>query len=569
MSRDHLKSDSRTAGRGDGTSGSAIRPGDPTGPSGESAVPSADRGARRLLGWLTLAGCIVGLHALGTHEVILPQSQWDFDTYYFAWHVYEQGGNPYEPRELTAFAGRSVWPWAYPPHTLHFFGLFADRPLTGDVNVAAAAGEPAAAGEAAAAGASADAAREAASDHAARAGDVVSGQSGPAPGQSDPAGQRDSAGPSDPASGPSDPASGQSDPASGQGGPDSADGREDQISPDDLSTPADGIAIRDRANAGSGLIPVALSAKQLYLLVKIACLALLTGLWLLVFVEPGGRGWFLAFAALGFNAAIGRDLMAGNVTVFEQLAIWIGVAALLWRLPAAFCVCIILAGQFKLLPLGLLGLLWFVPWGRRWRYVVLCAVLLVANAAAVYLLDPQAAANSIRASADLAGGEYQMGNSCSVAVLRIVAGWLFHLFPPLEDVPSEFVVPALYVGFAAITLLVTMKRLPLITDPRIRLFVGIATYMLLVPRIRDYSWTLMLVPGFELARAWIRDGLSPRWILGLGVAALALPGTSGLSWHGSYLLAWILWAVTLYRPAPPHQQQPSAPQGQQPMSAPP
>lgn len=387
---------------------------------------------RRLAGWLTFAACILGMHAMDMHLVVLPGSQWDFETYYYAYHVHKNDGDPYDLRALTALAGRPLaGPWVYPPHTFRFFELFAERPLT--------------------------------AERATESGDPW------------------------------------------------------------------------------------LSAKQLFLGAKLACLAAVILIWTIVFVSPGARGWFLAFITLGLNAAIGRDLMAGNVSVFEQLLIWIGVAALLGRAPSIFCLCIVLASQFKLMQAGLLALLWFVPWGRRWRLVILCVVLIAINVALVGWFDRQAAANWLHAAAAFVHSDQRVGNPGALSVMRLVTSWVWRLFPQIERMSGLPIAPALYASFAATTLLVTFRRMPLIQEPRTRLYLGIVTFALVVPRLRDYSWCLVLLPCFELARLWLSKPTTPAWVLVLLLLALTLPGLDDLARYRPFLAAWLIWAVTLYQ----------------------
>ncbi len=56
-------------------------------------------------------------------------SQWDFQAYYWAAHVDNQGGDPYDHDAIKQAAGtEKVHAFLYPPITLPFFGLLADFP---------------------------------------------------------------------------------------------------------------------------------------------------------------------------------------------------------------------------------------------------------------------------------------------------------------------------------------------------------------------------------------------------------------------------------------------------------
>ena len=98
-------------------------------------------------------------------------------------------------------------------------------------------------------------------------------------------------------------------------------------------------------------------AQQLWFLLKVV--ALIGFLWICHAYLVPLSGWSPAtilFFAIGYNQAILLELRAGNVALFEQTFLLAGLAALVAKHYAWFIVLVLLAGQFKLVPLLYLAL---------------------------------------------------------------------------------------------------------------------------------------------------------------------------------------------------------------------
>ena len=291
------------------------------------------------------------------------------------------------------------------------------------------------------------------------------------------------------------------------------------------------------------------TGKALFLTVKLACAAAMALLWLTCFVRPGGRGWFLAFLAVGFNAALARDLVSGNVSLLEQTLIWFGVWALLRGRPAWFCLLVLLAAQFKILPVCLLLLVLLTDSPRKWRWLAGGAAAAGLIAVGVYLSNPQAAAMFWHASTALGttdpGGAV---NPSSLALLRDLAlAVVEQLSGPEVELARSAGLWAY--GVCAVALVVGLVRRVRAGgdrfDLRAGLFCSLLTYALLMPRMKDYAYVLLLPAAFEVLHDRLARPTPERWLI-LGVAAaLALPGT-GIFWpYRSLLLAGWVWGMAM------------------------
>ncbi len=70
----------------------------------------------QLLATVLAAGAAIAV----SYAALVRLAPWDFLTYYYAGHAYRLGLNPYHLPNLSAVAGRALYPFVYPPVTLPF-----------------------------------------------------------------------------------------------------------------------------------------------------------------------------------------------------------------------------------------------------------------------------------------------------------------------------------------------------------------------------------------------------------------------------------------------------------------
>jgi hypothetical protein len=280
------------------------------------------------------------------------------------------------------------------------------------------------------------------------------------------------------------------------------------------------------------------------LALKLLALCALLALWRRRFI---GEQQFPAFAALcvfGFGSSLLRDLNAGNISIFEQLAIWVGIAALLDRKPLVFGVVVALVGQFKLLPLGLLVLL-ILPrpyWKQAAAAVGVAGVLLGLN----LLVYPDLTGRFLRSAA----GFDQRGenNPATLAAVRDLFDTLpgYHTATTLADELSYLFFVTCVAGA---TLWGILARPRPQGDANERLTIGFicTAFGLAVPRFKLYSYLLLLVPAWLLLA-----GTRSRAVLAIGVIALVVSSNYVadllplLRGYWPLVGAFVLWALYLW-----------------------
>ena len=298
-------------------------------------------------------------------------------------------------------------------------------------------------------------------------------------------------------------------------------------------------------------------ALWVFLLLKIAALLALVRIWMRSFLPDTSNGTvFIFFCAVAFNGAVYNDIATGNITIFEQLALWAGLAALLERRYARFALMVALASLFKLTLAVFLGLCLFTERPARWRTVLAaCGALgAVHTMCALCLPGLYERWLGVLPFASGAGAGANLNPSSWVLVSEVVqrAGRAANLGVPV-------VVPIMaYAAFVTIAGYVTYRvaAADAQTDAdwrRRSVMLACLAYVVVNPRTVPYSYVMLVAPGYYviekfgnvsagavlLALACISFGDHPR---------TSLPGLSALSGvvmnYYALLLAyaaWLLW----------------------------
>jgi hypothetical protein len=258
--------------------------------------------------------------------------------------------------------------------------------------------------------------------------------------------------------------------------------------------------------------------------------------------------WVALFAA--WNRPLYVDLAAGNVTVFEQLLVWLGLLAFARGRPVLFAFGIGVAASMRLMPLALLVLLVFT-----WRRSPRSALIAGGTALVVFLLPHLASLVFDRSEylgylgvvgrmSEEARGET---NPSSYALLRDVVehasrqamtgGWL--------ALHARAVAFLLWLALASGGLcfyLISSWKLHLDRRPLLLLSYTCFCLACLLPRFKMYSYLLVVAPTVYTLQAL---PVAARALL-LAAAVWGLPFTG--FFQSGYLAYFPLWlfAATLF-----------------------
>ncbi len=272
---------------------------------------------------------------------------------------------------------------------------------------------------------------------------------------------------------------------------------------------------------------------------KLAVLLGLGLIWRNIFLD-GRLGLAFAFFALfAFNGALYVDLLAGNISLVEQLGLWLGFAFLLKKRYAAFCLCVVLVSIFKIVPLLFLGLLFLVPDRRKFLHLAGSGALFLALQFASALIDPYVIPEFFRVFFGMLEETRSITNPSSYVLAGKILAYIKQLTGWAAPRAAQL---GLWLGFAALVAGLTGKawrRLgaePEQTREKVRLFLICAACALIIPRFKDYSYTLLLAPAWFALKRLAADKGS---LLLLLLAVLSIPANANPP--GSNILFGFLW----------------------------
>jgi hypothetical protein len=283
-------------------------------------------------------------------------------------------------------------------------------------------------------------------------------------------------------------------------------------------------------------------AYLLFLGLKVVALGALVYLWSMEFLGERPDPAFVLFCFFGFGGALYTDLVAGNVTVFEQLALWMGLAALRRGRAGLFCVLVLLASSFKLLPVFFLALLPILGFPRWYRYLAASIGAFLAAHAVSFLLQPGLFRSFLSVAQHL--DERGAINPSSLALVRDVfeAGARKGLVL-VPDGTAEAIYFLLAVGFLSVAIWAARRQEA--ADSRDVLYLVCLAFALIVPRFKDYAFVLLLVPAYDLVTRRLRSRGSAV-LLALLVLAPRLPLPFGMgAVVGRFLWGYYPWVLAL------------------------
>ena len=239
-----------------------------------------------------------------------------------------------------------------------------------------------------------------------------------------------------------------------------------------------------------------------YLYLGMKCLVLL---WLFyLWQQSMGRSidvLFYPFCFLAFNATIYMDFRAGNMSLFEQLLLWLAFVSYLKRRFPLFCAFVLLAAAFKMTPILFLLLLCFCDSDKAKKYFFVSLGVFLAFLLLTVLAEPELSGEFLKNLNELGGKADERGriNPSSLALIKDLSTWVFVQIgvPTMPQVPVLlFLALAAGVAFVSWKALSVLSSSSLDEKERLILFLFCLAYALILPRFKDYSYVLLLVPAY-------------------------------------------------------------------------
>jgi hypothetical protein len=250
---------------------------------------------------------------------------------------------------------------------------------------------------------------------------------------------------------------------------------------------------------------------------KLVALAALISIWNAEFVRLRWHVVTVVFFILAYNGAIYGDLVSGNVSIFEELLLWFGFACLLRARYLMFGICVIVAAQVKLTPIFFAVLLITACEKAQWR----AFFATLAGFAGVFSLNEWLQPALFRNFWTVSARLDERGVDCTslLALIRDVSdrflGATFTAASLLDEL--VFLAAAAVVVAVSWRLWLNYRRNTLAFDQRLLICFSCFVFALISPRIKAYTYILLLAPTLYLF--WIADW---RHKVSGGIAVMAM-----------------------------------------------
>ncbi|MGH9160880.1 MAG: glycosyltransferase 87 family protein [Vicinamibacteraceae bacterium] len=250
----------------------------------------------------------------------------------------------------------------------------------------------------------------------------------------------------------------------------------------------------------------------------------------------------IVYFGLGYNQAILLELRSGNAALLEQALVLVGLAFLVVGRTPLFVGALALAGALKLTPWLLLILPVAVGAARGWRWVGLGAALVGAYAALNGILYPKLVASFLTTTASLDDRGYL--NPSSFAFIRDVLGWLAGTDHSAQNQLATllYIVMVMLILVVSAAAVIRYRRLADPPDARLVVLFACVVYGLILPRFKNYSYVLLLVPALYVIRLKLMRRELPYPALFVFFSVLGYGPLFG------NFLAWVAYLGELTRP---------------------
>ncbi|MBD3388358.1 MAG: DUF2029 domain-containing protein [Candidatus Altiarchaeales archaeon] len=246
-------------------------------------------------------------------------------------------------------------------------------------------------------------------------------------------------------------------------------------------------------------------AQHVFLGVKLLLVGVLLSSWRDFFLKRDVDVFYYGACLLAYNMTLIRDLIGGNISVFEQAFLWSGFYFLLRGRHSLFSLFVLAASSFKLNLIVFLGLVLLVGDNARYRVFLRSAFVFSLYLVFSYLASPSqfdSYVNSANLSVSIPN-ERGVLNPCMPELLGDLSDILryeYGIFTP------GILWQIIYLLTSLTVLLLTLKAFMVLRSSsasdwrRMILFLSTVAFALVMPRFKDYSYILLLPATYFILR---------------------------------------------------------------------
>jgi len=295
------------------------------------------------------------------------------------------------------------------------------------------------------------------------------------------------------------------------------------------------------------------AAYFIYFILKIAALICLIFLWRNVFFKKQVDIIFYLLCLLAFNSAIYLDLSAGNISIFEQLLMWLGFFYYLKHRFILFCVLIIVTSIFKIQPILLLLLLLFVQDKKKYLYLASSLIIFGLIELMTYMVNPSMF-HDFMINATRTTVENGRINPSTFSILRDI---LQLLSKATGIVAVEKANPLCYLIVTTVIIFISLPAFNYLKSFKIEdknkwiIYLTCLIYSLINIRFKDYSYIILIVPTYFIMKevSCIKISTLLLFLAAISAFGVTLPGLKALYdllWnYYPLVLAYFIWGLYL------------------------
>ncbi|NQU65849.1 MAG: DUF2029 domain-containing protein [SAR324 cluster bacterium] len=252
-------------------------------------------------------------------------------------------------------------------------------------------------------------------------------------------------------------------------------------------------------------------ASMIFLLVRILALMVLLYTWFIL-ILPFEEIHFnrndllnglvvLLFIAFSWRSTIYTDFRVGNVSIFEQMFLWLGIHFFLRKKYNLFAVFVVFASFIKIVPIVLLGLLACLWFDREYRRKVTTALAVGIGGFGLfhllnYLSNPGVYTSYFITVLNMADESRGVVNPSLMSLLKDICEWAVGYFKIAAD----------YNRYAAVLFVMAVSALSipyfwvLLKKKLYREHMELAMFTCfyvaaILPRLKNYSYILLVLPA--------------------------------------------------------------------------
>lgn len=297
-----------------------------------------------------------------------------------------------------------------------------------------------------------------------------------------------------------------------------------------------------------------------FLLFKMILLIILVLLWQKILNIKSDPVFYL-FILLSFNSTVYIDLRTGNVSVIIQLLLWTGIFFYLRKEYISFCLFILLAASFKLIPVIFLLLLLFIGDKRKYKLLIGSTSAFMLYLLLNYLMFPLLFDEFIQSAFNNLNGKGK--GITHPALFSFVKDGLkeLYIYKVREIIGfkmTSVIELLIFISIISVIFIVTVRSIKKVKDEKnilsadkelILVSLFCILFSLIMPRFKDYDYILLILPSyFIISRSGFTD---PKFLLVfifiISSVKVTLPGINvfyGVLWdYYPLFLAIIIWIL--------------------------